>query len=68
MTRLWRNAWTELVSFVDYDLEIRKVLCSTNAIESLNARFRRAVRGRDRHHTVETATCTGNRTAPYPKA
>jgi transposase-like protein len=27
-----------------YDLEIRKVLCSTNAIESLNARYRRAQR------------------------
>ena len=26
------------------DVEIRKVLCSTNAIESLNARYRRAVK------------------------
>ncbi len=26
------------------DNEIRRVLCSTHAIESLNARFRRAVR------------------------
>ncbi|MFN8137208.1 MAG: transposase [Propionicimonas sp.] len=28
------------------DVEIRRVLCSTNAIESLNARYRRAVRAR----------------------
>ncbi len=28
-----------------YDTEIRKVICSTNAIESPNARSRRAVRG-----------------------
>jgi mutator family transposase len=32
MIRLWRNAWTEFVPFLDYDLEIRKVICSTNAI------------------------------------
>lgn len=44
MIRLWRNAWTEFVPFLDHDIEIRKVLCSTNAIESLNARFRTAVR------------------------
>lgn len=29
---------------LDYDAEIRQVLCSTNAIESLSARYRRAVR------------------------
>ena len=29
-----------------YDTEILKVICSTNAIESLNARSRRAVRAR----------------------
>jgi putative transposase len=46
MIRLWRNAWTESVPFLDYDVEIRTVLCSTNAIESLNARYRRAVRAR----------------------
>ena len=32
--RLWRNAWAEFVPFLDYDVEIRRVICSTNAIES----------------------------------
>ena len=32
MIRLWRNAWTEFIPFLDYDIEIRKVICSTNAI------------------------------------
>src|SRR3954449_8127346 len=45
MIRLWRNAWTEFIPFLDYDVEIRTVICSTNAIESLNARYRRAVLG-----------------------
>jgi putative transposase len=44
MIRLWRNAWSELIPLLDYDTEFRKVVCSTNAIDSLNARYRRAVR------------------------
>jgi putative transposase len=28
--RLWHNAWEEFIPFLDYDLEIRKVLCSTD--------------------------------------
>jgi transposase-like protein len=36
ITRLWENAWTEFIPFLDYDVEIRKVICYTNAIESLN--------------------------------
>ncbi|WP_435830890.1 IS256 family transposase [Polymorphospora rubra] len=44
--RLWDNAWAEFIPFLDYDLEIRRVICSTNAIESLNARYRRAVKAR----------------------
>jgi putative transposase len=46
ISRLWRSAWSEFVPFLDYDVEIRKIICSTNAIESLNARYRRAVRAR----------------------
>lgn len=43
---LWANAWSEFVPFLDYSPEIRRVIYSTNAIESLNARFRRATRAR----------------------
>ncbi len=32
--------------FLDWDVEIRRIICSTNAMESLNARYRRAVRAR----------------------
>lgn len=44
--RLWDNAWAEFVPFLQFDTEIRKIVCSTNAIESVNARIRRAVRAR----------------------
>ncbi|GIF78641.1 hypothetical protein Asi02nite_81590 [Asanoa siamensis] len=46
IVRLWDNAWAEFVPFLAFDVEIRKVVCSTNAIESVNARIRRAVRAR----------------------
>lgn len=46
IVRLWENAWTEFVSFLDYSPEIRKVIYSTNAVESLHARMRRATRAR----------------------
>ena len=46
IVRLWENAWAEFVPFLEYDVEIRKVICTTNAIESINARYRRAVRAR----------------------
>ena len=53
--RLWENAWEEFIPFLDYDLEIRTVICSTNAIESLNARYRRAIRARGHFPTEQAA-------------
>ena len=55
ITRLWQNAWEEFIPFLDYDIEIRRVICSTNAIESLNARYRRAVRARGHFPTEQAA-------------
>ena len=53
--RLWENSWAEFIPFLDYDIEIRQVLCSTNAIESLNARYRRAVKARGHFPTEQAA-------------
>ncbi|WP_435178256.1 IS256 family transposase [Actinacidiphila sp. bgisy145] len=52
--RLWESAWAEFVPFLSFDVEIRTVICSTNAIESVNARIRKAVRARG-HFPTETA-------------
>ena len=54
IVRLWTNAWAEFVPFLTFDAEIRKIVCSTNAIESLNARLRRAVNARG-HFPTEAA-------------
>ena len=40
------DAWAEFVPFLSFDVEIRKIICTTNAIESVNARIRRAVKVR----------------------
>src|SRR6201996_3492770 len=53
--RLWENAWEQFIPFLDYDREIRTVICSTNAIESLNARYRRAVKARGHFPTEQSA-------------
>jgi transposase-like protein len=36
ITQLWESAWSEFVPFLDYDVEIRRVICSTNAIVILS--------------------------------
>jgi putative transposase len=43
---LWDNAWADFVPFLDYSPEIRRVIYSTNAVESLHRRMRRATRAR----------------------
>ena len=55
IVKLWDNAWEEFIPFLDYDVEIRTVICSTNAIESLNARYRRAVKARGHFPTEQAA-------------
>lgn len=37
----WRNNWQELTSYFDFPLEIRKIIYTTNIIESLNSGIRK---------------------------
>jgi putative transposase len=53
--RLWENAWAEFVPFLQFDREIRTVICTTNAIESISARLRRAVNARGHFPTEHAA-------------
>ena len=55
--RLRGNAWAEFVPFLRFDREIRTVICTTNAIaiESINARLRRAVNARGHFPTEQAA-------------
>ncbi len=56
--KLWRGSWEHFTPFLDYDLEIRRILCSTNAIESLNARYRRAINAKGHFPTEQAALKT----------
>jgi transposase-like protein len=46
MIDTWRRSWAEFVPFLDFPVELRTIVYTTNAVESLNARFRKAVRHR----------------------
>jgi len=55
VVRLWESAWAEFVPFLAFDREIRTIICTTNAIESLNSRYRRAVNARGHFPTEQAA-------------
>ncbi|WP_372448610.1 IS256 family transposase [Streptomyces durocortorensis] len=55
IVRLWENAWEEFTPFLRFDTEIRRIVCTTNAIESVNARIRRAVKARDHFPNEQAA-------------
>jgi transposase-like protein len=55
IVKLWENAWAEFVPFLAFDPEIRSVIYTTNAIESLNAQVRKAVRVRGHFPSEEAA-------------
>jgi putative transposase len=42
--KLWRTRWNEVIPFLAYPKEIRRILYTTNAVESLNSQLRRALR------------------------
>lgn len=55
MIRLWRDSWEYFTAFLDYPPELRKLVYTTNAIESLNARFRQATRRRGHFPNEQSA-------------
>ncbi|MEQ8330410.1 MAG: IS256 family transposase [Longimicrobiales bacterium] len=46
ISRKWRANWQNLTPFFDYPPEIRKVMYTTNAIESMNAQLRKVTKKR----------------------
>lgn len=55
MIRMWERAWTEFIPFLEFPPEIRRLIYTTNGIESLNARFRAAMRRRGHFPTEDAA-------------
>jgi transposase-like protein len=56
MIKSWRDTWEDFIPFLEFPAELRKIVYSTNAIESLNARFRKAAVRRGHFPTEQAAT------------
>ena len=52
----WRRAWGEVIPFFAFPDEVRRIVYTTNAIEALNSKLRRAVRARGHFPSDEAAT------------
>jgi transposase-like protein len=44
ISQMWRNNWERIIPFFDYPDDIRKVIYTTNAIESLNRSLRKVIK------------------------
>jgi putative transposase len=51
----WRRNWSEVLPFFAFPDEVRRIIYTTNAIEALNAKLRRAVRTSGHFPTDESA-------------
>ncbi len=43
---MWRRAWQEVIPFVAFPRDVRRIVYTTNSIEALNSKLRRAVGAR----------------------
>jgi putative transposase len=52
----WRRQWTQVIPFFAYPAEVRKIIYTTNAIESLHMQLRKIVKNRGHFPNDEAAT------------
>jgi putative transposase len=52
---VWRRAWDEFIPFLDYPVELRRVVYTTNAIESINFQLRKITKTRGHFPSDEAA-------------
>ncbi|HET6353591.1 MAG TPA: IS256 family transposase [Streptomyces sp.] len=55
IVRTWQAAWSEFTPYLAFPAEIRKVVYSTNMVESINARLRKATRNRGHFPSEQAA-------------
>jgi putative transposase len=53
---VWRRQWQQVIPFFAFPQAVRRIIYTTNAIESLNAKLRRAVKTRGHFPNDEAAT------------
>ena len=52
----WRRAWDKVIPFFAFPPEVRRVIYTTNAIESVNTRLRKIIKTRGHFPSDEAAT------------
>src|SRR5450759_2142189 len=52
----WRRAWTNIIPFFAFPPEVRRVIYTTNAIESVNARLRKIIKTRGHFPSDDAAS------------
>ena len=52
---VWRRAWNEFIPFLDYPPELRLIVYTTNAIESMNFQLRKITKNRGHFPSDEAA-------------
>jgi putative transposase len=52
----WRRAWDKVIPFFAFPPEVRRVIYTTNAIESVNARLRKIIKTRGHFPSDDAAT------------
>lgn len=52
---VWRRAWNEFIPFLDYPAELRRIVYTTNAIESINFQLRKITKNRGHFPSDEAA-------------
>jgi transposase-like protein len=55
IVRLWRTHWSEFVPFLAFPPQVRRVVYTTNLIESMNARLRKVTRNRGQFPSEQAA-------------
>jgi transposase-like protein len=73
IVKSWRQAWTQVIPFFAFPPAVRRVIYTTNALESVNARVRKIIKTRGHFPTDEAATkliwlALRNITAEWSKA
>jgi transposase-like protein len=52
----WRRSWEQVIPFFVYPAAVRKIIYTTNAIESLNMQLRKIIKNRGHFPSDEAAT------------
>jgi putative transposase len=73
VVKSWRSAWDRVIPFFAFPPEVRRVIYTTNAIESVNARLRKIIKTRGHFPSDDAATkliwlALGNITADWGRA